>query len=314
MIELEEFKEKLRGYVRSIILSIRIIARRKTGLASLVILSLYVAAAIATAIGVVPPTPPAKTGWEYMFAPPSMKDFPWYILGTDYLGRPLFLVLVRGTLDILIVAVLASLITIGVGLLVGLFAGYYGGALDSVLMAITDIALNIPSYLLMLVLAALLPVEIKQNVFVIALVLSATTWAPLARAVRAQTLSLKKREFIDVARVLGFSTPRILFKEILPLMAPYIFVNWIMSLIGAVYGYTGLAFLGFIPVRPENWGVQLNLAIIAGGALYTEKAMYALWSPIAAIVLLEVSFMWLAGAAEELFNPALRAEFMGEEE
>jgi len=290
-----------------------VLKRRKTAFAGFIIFMLYVIAAILTAVGIIPPTPQPRTGWEYMFAPPSLNDFPWYILGTDYLGRPLFLVIVRGTLDILVVAALASMITVGIGIVVGLIAGYIGGTADAILMTIVDIALNLPTYLLALILSALLPPEIKGNYFVLAFILSITSWAPLARAIRAQTLSLKRREFIDVARVVGFSPFRIMFRELLPLMAPFIFINMIMSMVGAVFGYTGLAFLGFIPARPENWGLQLQQAIIAGGALYTAKGIYALWSPIIATVLLEVSLMYLAQIGEEVFSPSLRIQLLGGE-
>ncbi len=306
-------KERFRNILINLKLFYKILTRRKTAFAGFIIFMLYVVAAILTAIGIIPPTPPEQTGWEYMFAPPSLKDFPWYILGTDYLGRPLFLVIVRGTFDILAVAILASIITIGIGTIVGLVAGYKGGSIDSILTTIVDIALNLPTYFLALILSALLPPEIKRNYIVLAFILSITSWAPLARSIRAQTLSLKRREFIDVARVIGFSPFKIMFKDILPLMAPFIFINMIMSMIGAVFGYTGLAFLGFIPARPENWGLQLQQAIIAGGALYTAKGIYALWAPIIATTLLEVSLMYLVQIGEELFSPALRVQLLGEE-
>ncbi len=306
-------KERFRNILINLKLFYKILTRRKTAFAGFIIFMLYVVAAILTAIGIIPPTPPEQTGWEYMFAPPSLKDFPWYILGTDYLGRPLFLVIVRGTFDILAVAILASIITIGIGTIVGLVAGYKGGSIDSILTAIVDIALNLPTYFLALILSVLLPPEIKRNYIVLAFILSITSWAPLARSIRAQTLSLKRREFIDVARVIGFSPFKIMFKDILPLMAPFIFINMIMSMIGAVFGYTGLAFLGFIPARPENWGLQLQQAIIAGGALYTAKGIYALWAPIIATTLLEVSLMYLVQIGEELFSPALRVQLLGEE-
>ncbi len=306
-------KERFRNILINLKLFYKILTRRKTAFAGFIIFMLYVVAAILTAIGIIPPTPPEQTGWEYMFAPPSLKDFPWYILGTDYLGRPLFLVIVRGTFDILAVAILASIITIGIGTIVGLVAGYKGGSIDSILTTIVDIALNLPTYFLALILSALLPPEIKRNYIVLAFILSITSWAPLARSIRAQTLSLKRREFIDVARVIGFSPFKIMFKDILPLMAPFIFIAMIMSMIGAVFGYTGLAFLGFIPARPENWGLQLQQAIIAGGALYTAKGIYALWAPIIATTLLEVSLMYLVQIGEELFSPALRVQLLGEE-
>ena len=260
-----------------------------------------------------PPLPPAKGGWQYIYQPPSLKDFPWYILGTDFSGRPLFLALVRGVPSTLFVAFLSGLITVGVGTLLGLLSGYVGGLVDSIIMTITNIALTIPTYLLSLILVVILPTSLKTNPFVLAGVLSITTWAALARAIRAQTLSLKKREFIDVAKTLGFSKWRIMFNEILRLMMPYVFMNLMLSMTGAIYGYTGLAFLGLMPLSSDNWGVQIYQAIHAGGALFSNRAILALWSPIITIVLIQYALINVAKTMEELFNPALRLRLMGEE-
>jgi len=281
---------------------------------SLIVLLLYIAAAIAVVIGLVPPLPPAKGGWQNIYAPPSLRDFPWYILGTDFSGRPLFLALVRGVPSTLFIAFFSALITVTVGEFLGLLSEYVGGLVDTIITSITNIALVIPTYLLSLILVILLPPNLKTNPFILAGVLSITSWASLARAVRSQTLSLKKREFIDVAKTLGYSKWKIMFDEILRFMMPYIFMNLILAMTGAIYGYTGLAFLGLMPLTSDNWGVQIYQALHAGGALFSNRAILALWGPIIVIVLIQYALINIAKVMEEVFNPALRLSLLGEEE
>lgn len=277
---------------------------------SLIVLSFCIIASILVIVGIIPPLPPAKGGWEYIYQSPSLKDFPWYILGTDFTGRPLFLAIIRGIPHTLAIAFLSAIITVIVGVVLGLLSGYLGGIVDEIILTIVNVAINIPTYLLSLILVTILPVELKTNVFVLAGILSITAWAGLARSIRAQTLSLKRREFIDVAKTLGFSPLKIMFDEVLRLMVPFIAMSLILSMVGAIYGYTGLAFLGLMPISSENWGVQIYMAIRAGGALFSDRAIIALWSPIITIILLQYALINMAKFTEELFNPAFRIEVL----
>lgn len=291
-------------------MSMRAIARVFVGSPSMIvstsILLIYIAASIIVVVGIAPPLPPARGGWENIYAPPSTSNFPWYLLGTDFSGRPLLLAIVRGVPQTLLIAFLAALITVTIGTIIGLLAGYLGKWIDAMLSFITNVALTIPTYLLALILVVILPEELKTNPFILAGVLSLTAWASLSRSIRAAVLSLKRREFIDVARTLGFSARKIMFGEILRFMAPYVAMNLVLGMTGAIYGYTGLAFLGIMPMTSENWGVQIYQAIRAGGALYSDKAILALWAPIITIVLITYALINVARAMEEVFNPALR--------
>ena len=309
-----ELSSSLNKEVRLLKFVAKIIKRSPAAIISVVAILLYVAASIAVVAGLVPPLPPAKSGWENIYSPPSSRDFPWYILGTDFTGRPLFLALIRGTPLALFIAFLSALITVAVGVFLGLASGYIGGAIDSVISTVVGVALVIPTYLLALILVIILPPELKTNPFVLAGVMSLTSWASLARSIRSQTLTLKKREFIDVARALGFSARKIMFGEILRYMAPYVVMSLILSMTGAIYGYTGLAFLGLMPMTSDNWGVQIFAAIRAGGALFSDRAILALWSPIIVIILIQYSLINMARVMEEVLNPQLRLELLGEEE
>jgi len=104
-----------------------------------------------------------------------------------------------------------------------------------------------------------------------------------------------------------------MFGEIFRYMAPFVAMSLILSMTGAIYGYTGLAFLGLMPMTSDNWGVQIFAAIRAGGALFSDRAILALWSPIIVIVLLQYSLINIARVMEEILNPQLRLELLGEE-
>ncbi len=294
--------------------ALKVITRSPAAIISVIVLLFYIGASIAVVIGLVPPLPPAKGGWQNIYQPPSLHEFPWYILGTDFTGRPLFLAIVRGTPPALFIAFLSALITVTIGTILGLASGYIGGKVDTILSTIIGVALVVPTYLLSLILVMILPDELKTNPFVLAGTLSITSWASLARAVRSQTLTLKKREFIDVAKTLGFSSFKIMFGEIFRYMAPFVAMSLILSMTGAIYGYTGLAFLGLMPMSSDNWGVQIFAAIRAGGALYSDRAILALWSPIIVIILIQYSLINIARVIEEVLNPQLRLELFGEEQ
>lgn len=280
---------------------------------SLGILLVYIILGLGVVLGVIPQLPPYRGGLEYVYQPPSMHDFPWYILGTEYTGRPLLLTIIHGIPKALTIALLSAIITVGAGTILGLISGYIGGVVDDIISIVINVALTIPTYLLALIILMVIPEELKQNIFILASILSITAWASLARAVRAQTLSLKKREFVDVAKVIGFSVTKIVFGEIMLFLAPFLAMNLVLSMVSAIYGYTGLAFLGFMPMTPDNWGVQIYMAIRAGGALYSDRAILALWAPIITIILLQYSLINIATAIGEAMNPALRVS-VGETE
>lgn len=275
---------------------------------SFIVLFLYILATILVYLNVIPPLPPPR-GYLYMYKSPSLENFPWYILGTEGTGRPLFLCLVRAAAPTLTVAFLSALITTIVGMLMGLIAGYLGGKIDGALNFLITLALTIPSTFLALIISALLPANLRGNLLVGAGVLSITAWGTIARGVRAQVVSLKRREFIEVAKALGFGARYIIFKEIMRYILPYITMQFVLAMVNGIYGYTSLSFLGIIPVSADNWGYQINLATSVGG-LYAQKlsVQLGLWGPIIAIVLIQFSLANVARAFEEVFNPALRTK------
>ena len=225
-------------------------------------------------------------------------------LGTDALGQDVLAEIVIGTRPVIEVGFLAALMTVTAGVVMGLVSGYLGGFADSVIMRITDIALTIPGLPLIIVIATLIR---TTNPFVLAVVLSVTGWAGLARAVRSQALSLRTTDFIEAARLQGMSLGNMVGRQLLPNVGPYVAINFVLSVTGAIYAEVGLFVLGIVPMSGVNWGEMINQAL-SQGALYTNQAVLYLFSPMAAIVILQVAFVFFSRALDSLFNPALRVQ------
>jgi peptide/nickel transport system permease protein len=187
---------------------------------------------------------------------------------------------------------------------IGLVSGYLGGFADSVIMRLTDIALTIPGLPLIIVIATLIR---TTNPFVLAVVLSVTGWAGLARAVRSQALSLRTTDFVEAARLQGMSLGNMVGRQLLPNVGPYVAINFVLSVTGAIYAEVGLFVLGIVPISGVNWGEMINEAM-SQGALYTNRAMLYLFAPMAAIVILQMGFVFFSRALDSLFNPALRVQ------
>ncbi|MBB6343614.1 ABC transporter permease [Nonomuraea muscovyensis] len=233
--------------------------------------------------------------------PPSWEH--WF--GTDPQGRDVLALVITGSRYVLLSAGVTAFITVVLGTAIGLFSGFKRGRWDTVLMRITDMKLTIPSLPLLLVLAT---VWKFGNPIQMGLVLGLFGWGGVARAVRAQTLSLRERGFIEAARGLGLSTRHIIGKELLPSMAPYIAMNMLIAVTGAVYAQVGLFFLGVLPYESDNWGVMLNLAVFQAGAMITPYALGYLLAPLLAILLLTLGIVLVVDAMDEIFNPRLREE------
>jgi len=234
-----------------------------------------------------------------IYAPPSLA----HPLGTDFEGTDVLALIVTGARYVLYSAAVAAVVTVVVGTGVGLLAGYYRGIRDSALMRVTDLFLTVPGFPLLIVLSTIWNFGAAPAM---GLVLGLTGWGGLARAVRSQTLSLRERGFLEAARGLGLSTPHIVIKQILPNVAPYVAMNLLLSVTGAIYAEVGLFFLGVVPFKANNWGVMLNLAVFSGGAITSQNALIYLLSPLVAILLLTLGIVLFLDAMDELFNPRLR--------
>jgi hypothetical protein len=140
---------------------------------------------------------------------------------------------------------------------------------------------------------------------VVAVLVGLLAWPSLLRAVRAQVLSLKEREFIEAARSLDLSLGHIVFNELLPNMRSYIAISFILAMTQAIYTQAGLIFLGIVPLSGSNWGLMINLAWTRGAIFFRDSLPYIM-SPVLAIALFQLSLVSRASALEDIFNPRLR--------
>ncbi|MCX7840609.1 MAG: ABC transporter permease [Anaerolineae bacterium] len=239
-----------------------------------------------------------KANLAEIYQGPSLK----HPLGTDFQGQDNLLQIIHGGRVILEIAFITGILTTLIAVTIGSLSAFIGGAFDSVMVELINVWLTIPQFPLLAILATMLKVS---DVWLLAIILALLDWPGLARQVRAQVLSLKKRDYIEAAITLDLGTPHIIFREILPNMMSYIAISLIFATTGAIYQQTGLVFLGLVPLSGANWGVMLSLAYNRG-AIYTTDAILNVLAPVGAIALLQLSLVWLARGLEEVFNPRLR--------
>ncbi len=238
--------------------------------------------------------------YELRFQPPGWP----HLLGTDYAGRDILAQLVHGSRDIMLIAFLSGALATAMALVVGVGSALAGGWRDAVLSTLVDVLLTVPTFPVMAILAALLRVE---DAFSFALVLSLWSWPALARSLRAQVLSLKRREFLEAAFLLCMSRWHILTREIMPNIMPTVALSFISLTRGAITASVGIMLLGLVPLRVDNWGMMLNLAAFQSGAIFLPHAWSYLLSPLLAIVLFQWALIQLARGLEERFDPRLHA-------
>ena len=225
-------------------------------------------------------------------------------LGTDNSGRDIFSYIIHGGKDVLAVGLAAGFISTIIGVTFGTLAGFVGGRVDSIIIAITDFILTIPRFPLLVVLAAMITFD--KNVY-LGVVLGLLNWPALLRAIRSQALTLRERDFISAARALDLGLPHIIFREIVPNMMSYIIISFTLAMTGAIYALVGLVLLGLAPYAGVNWGVMLSLAYNRG-ALYFPNAAWYIMSPVVAIAILQLSLITMNRSLELVFNPRLRTE------
>jgi peptide/nickel transport system permease protein len=287
--------EKLRLLGAGLRQSLRIMARNKAGFAGLIIFLLVVIVAYTAPHFV---TLDTTAHVEAIYEGPSIQ----HPLGTDYQGRDILTQILHGGREVISVAFLAALLTVVVATTLGALSALVGGAVDSLVVGGANLVLTIPQVPLLLVLAGFIHLESPTA---LALILAAVSWGALTLAIRAQVLSLKERDYVQAAQLLGLPLSHILFKEIIPNMMSYILIHFVLSMTHAVYSQVGLIFLGIVPMSAHNWGVMLTLAWNQG-AIFSADSMWYLMTPIAMIVILQVSLVFMTRSLDELFNPRLR--------
>lgn len=274
----------------------QLLKRNKQLQAGIIIVGFYVFMATVL-IQIVPEQ--LDSNYADRFLPPSFSN----IMGTDFAGRDTFSMIVYGSRDVLLIGFFAGVFSVGIGIMIGALSGLVGGKTDAILMRITDVVLTIPQFPVMMIMAALFNVT---NPITIGAILALWSWAFLARATRAQILSLKGREFVLASKMLDLPAHVIVIKELVPNMYSYISVNFIRNFRGAITASIGLIFLGLIPYTQTNWGMMLDLAFQKTGAIFIPAARWYVFAPMITIVTFQYGMLSLAQGLEEFFNPRLR--------
>jgi peptide/nickel transport system permease protein len=271
------------------------VARNKAGLLGFIVFVLFVLVAF---IGpfFVPQTLP--TDLKAIYQAPSAQHW----LGTDSEGRDIGIQMINGGQSIILVGATAALLSTLISITFGALAAYLGGYVDTLIMLVADVVLTLPQIVLLAVLATFIKLN---SPWLLAAIIALLSWPTLLRAVRAQVLSLKEREYVEAARVLDLGTPRILFLEILPNMANFILMNFTIGMTGAIYAQVGLYLLGLAPLAGNNWGIMLNLAWVRGAIFFKQSLLYIL-APVLAISILQLSIVTMTRSLEDVFNPRLR--------
>ena len=221
-------------------------------------------------------------------------------LGTDDLGRSILTLTIWGSRISLLVGFVATVITMLIGSVIGIVAGYRGRWVDAVLMRVTDWFLVLPWLALAIVLASILGPSLWTIIFVIGI----TSWPSTARVVRAQVLTLKERPYVERARALGASDWHLITRHILPNVFPVIFANTILVVAIAILSETTLSFLGLGDPLHISWGTILEFASDAGAT--TLGAWWWLVAPGVCIVLVVLAFTMCGYALDEILNPRIR--------
>ena len=222
---------------------------------------------------------------------------PAFVLGTDHVGRDIAAQIFHGARVSLLIGLIATCISITTGIVVGAVSGYYGGLFDEVLMRTTEAFQILPNFLLLLVFVTVFGSSLHTVVLAIGMV----SWPPVARLTRAEFMSLRNREFVQAARVLGMGDMRLIFREILPNALPPVIVYASVILAVAILQESALAFLNLSDPNVPSWG---NL--IGGGRGVLRVEWYVSAIPGLAILLTVLAVSLVGQGLNDALNPRLK--------
>ncbi|MCZ7543545.1 MAG: ABC transporter permease [Anaerolineae bacterium] len=233
-----------------------------------------------------------------LYDPPSSEAW----LGTDNFGRDVFTQLMHGTRTSLSIGIVSGTVATLIGVLIGTVAGYKGGIVEEVLMALTNVVITIPSIVILILLSLAFR---TRTVVAMGIIIGVTTWPWTARAVRAQTCSLRTREHVDIARLSGTGTLPIILWEIIPYMLSYIVMAFVLQLNAGILQEAALSMLGLGIDKGISLGIMLQWALLWESV--RTGAWWAFVPPTLLLTLIAFSLLLLQSSIDEIFNPRLRS-------
>jgi peptide/nickel transport system permease protein len=239
------------------------------------------------------PYDPYKIDPYATFKPPSLE----HLFGTDDLGRDILSQVIYGARTSMTIGASAASLSILIGTLLGLLAGFYGGRIDLAISMIIDAKLSIPTFFLILVVIAIFGGSMINMIIVIGI----TIWPPIARVVRAMTHSIRAMDFVEAAKALGASATWIIFRHILPQTIGVVLSLGILQMGSAIIIEAGLSFLGLGDPTLISWGKMLSIA-----QTYISRAWWMGFFPGLFLFLTILSFNILGDKLYEYYNPKLR--------
>lgn len=255
---------------------------------------ILLAIAIIAIIGpLVSPHSYLTTNFDGIFVEPTIDSF--NLFGTDDLGRDVFVRTLMGIQVTLLVAIIASIVSLVIGVAYGAIAGYVGGRIDALMMRAVDALYALPFIFLVI----LLMVVFERNFLLIFVAIGAINWLDMARIVRGQTISLKEREFVDAAKLIGVPAWKIIFRHITPNLLGVVIVYVTLTIPQAILVESFLSFLGLGIQEPQT---SLG-ALVNGGVSQMERATWLLLIPAALLASILLCFNFLGDGLRDLFDP-----------
>jgi peptide/nickel transport system permease protein len=273
-------------------------ATNSGGLAGLALLAVIVVLAVLAPII----TDPAGLDVTKAEGRPLQPPGSGYLLGTDVDGRSVLLMTFWGARVSLLVGFAATVLSVLIGTLVGVTAAHFGGWVSTVLLRFTDFFLVLPSLVLAIALSTVLP----QGIATIVLAVGVTSWPTTARLVRAQTLTIEGRPYIERAKALGGGHAHVIGKHVLPGVLPLVLANPTLVVGNSIISESTLSFLGLGDPSAVSWGSMLQTALSSGAV--SRGAWWYLLPPGCAIVVIVLCFTLVGRALETVLNPRLKGE------
>jgi oligopeptide transport system permease protein len=237
------------------------------------------------------------TDWSQVSIPPSLSS--GHFFGTDALGRDLFVRTLYGGRISLMVGIVATLVSLVIGILYGAVSGYLGGRVDQLMMRFVDILYALPFMFLVI----LLMVFFGRNILLIFVAIGAINWLDMARIVRGQTLSIKKMEFIEAAQAIGVSTPRIILRHVIPNLLGVVIIYVTLTIPQVILVESFLSFLGLGIQEPmTSWGALVN-----EGAQEMQNAPWMLVFPALFLAATLFCFNFIGDGLRDALDPRDRS-------